>query len=64
MRWKFSVLDAADHAADAIAFVEQQLREVAAVLAGDPGDECGLGHVRRPWLGPKTGYRNLRVGGV
>ena len=35
---------AADHAVDLVSLVEQQLGEVRAVLAGDPGDECGLGH--------------------
>ena len=31
---------AADEAVDLVALLEQQLRQVAAVLAGDPGDEC------------------------
>ena len=35
---------AAHHAVDLVALLEQQLGEVGAVLAGDAGDEGGLGH--------------------
>jgi len=35
-----AALDAVHH----VALVQQQLRQVGAVLAGDAGDECGLGH--------------------
>ena len=34
--------DAADHAVDFVAFLEQELGEIRAVLAGDAGDECFL----------------------
>ena len=43
MRSKFTVLDAAHHADDLVALVEQELGEVGAVLAGDAGDERALG---------------------
>src|SRR5207237_6209138 len=33
---------AADHAIDGVALIEQQLGQVAAVLAGDAGDEGGF----------------------
>ena len=35
---------AAHHAVDLVALRQQELREVAAVLPGDPGDERALGH--------------------
>ena len=33
---------AADDAVDFVAFLEQQIGEIAAVLPGDAGDECFL----------------------
>ena len=37
-----SVIDrrTADDAVDIVAFFQQELRQIAAVLAGDAGDEC------------------------
>jgi hypothetical protein len=37
---------AADHAVDLVALVQQQLRQVRTVLAGDSRDQCSL-HVGR-----------------
>ena len=34
----------ADHAADLVALVEQELGQVGAVLAGDAGDQCSFRH--------------------
>ncbi len=33
---------APDDAVDFVAFLEQQISEVAAILPGDPGDQCSL----------------------
>ena len=41
-RSKFSVGGAADHAVDLVALLQQELGQVAAVLAGDAGDQCAL----------------------
>ena len=40
--------DAADDAVDLVAFAEQQLGQVATILASDARDECRLLHVRDP----------------
>ena len=37
--------DAALDAVDLVALVQQELREVCAVLAGDAGNQCGLANV-------------------
>ncbi len=62
---------AADQAVDVVALVEQQLGEVGAVLAGDAGDEGGLGPAQRaPARGgkvrndvPRSGVSTGRSGG-
>jgi len=42
----------ADEAVDQVPLLEQQLREIAAVLAGDAGDQCLLGgQVTLLWTG-------------
>ena len=47
MRQKFGALEPPDDPGDFIAFVEEQLGEVRAVLAGDAGDASALCHVCR-----------------
>ena len=37
-----------DHAEDLVPLLEQQLGEVRAVLTGDAGDDCPLGHAFLP----------------
>ena len=45
MRQRFGALEPPDDAGDFVALLEQQLREVRAVLSGDAGDDCALSHV-------------------
>ncbi len=45
---------AADHPVDLVALLEQQLRQVGAVLAGDPGDQRAL---CRQWAGHRMAHR-------
>src|SRR5438045_7229293 len=66
---------AADHAADRVALVEQQLGQVTAVLAGDPRDECRFlchacpqpwvvrGRFGLHWLGDRPEMPDMRCGG-
>ena len=42
MRWVLNC--AALDAVDGVALVQQEFGQIGAVLAGDAGDECGLGY--------------------